>query len=201
MVLMQVLLVVDLQKDFMQGGSLAVPGAELVVPVINALIPKFEYVIASKDWHPEGHISFASTHHKKAGEKVDGQILWPDHCIQGTPGSDFCDTFDQMSIKKIFYKGTQQDGDSYSAFFDNKKKSTGLKEFLDFYGITKIILTGLVLEYCVAATALDGIKLGYEVVIVKDGVASLISEEKEEKFFESLKKENIEVVSFKQMFS
>ena len=195
---MQALLIVDLQNDFMPKGSLAVPGVESIIPVINALIPKFSCVIASKDWHPKNHISFASTHHKKIGEKLGEQVLWPSHCIQGTFGSNFYEGLDQEGVKKIFYKGTMKGFDSYSAFFDdNKKMSTGLNEFLKERCINKIFITGIVLEYCVAATALDGVDLGYEVVIIKEGVGSLLSTEGQEKILKSLKNQKIDNISFK----
>lgn len=177
---MEALLIVDVQKDFMPKGALAVAGSESIIPVINALIPKFSCVVASKDWHPKNHVSFA---------------LWPPHCISGTVGSEFYDELDQGKIKKIFYKGSEEGADSYSAFFnDNKKKSTGLNEFLKENLITKIVIVGLVLEYCVAATALDGVSLGYEVAIIKEGVASMLSEKEQKKLLYSLISKKITII-------
>jgi nicotinamidase/pyrazinamidase len=192
---MKALLIIDIQKDFMLGGSLQVPGAESIIPFINQLMTQFPLVLASKDWHPKEHMSFASTHHKQVGERVGSQILWPDHCIQNTPGSDFYEGLDQTNIKKIFYKGTHQNADSYSAFFNDKgNTSTGLKEFLYTHKVTELTLVGLVLEYCVAATALDAIKLGYSVSICKQGIATLLQPEEENKFLTSLKNNNINII-------
>lgn len=198
--IVQALLIVDLQNDFMSKGALEVAGAEDIVPVINALIPRFSCVIASKDWHPPKHGSFASTYHKKVGEKIGDQILWPDHCVQGTFGANFSPLLSQEEIKKIFYKGATLSVDSYSAFFDdNKKNSTGLDEFLKREHISKIFITGLVLEYCITATALDGIRLGYKVAIVREGVKALVSLEEQKKILKSLENQQVEILSYKEI--
>jgi nicotinamidase/pyrazinamidase len=195
---MSALIIVDLQKDFMSHGSLAVKGAETIIPVINELTQRpFDCIVASKDWHPRGHISFASTHYKQIGDVIlfegQEQRLWPDHCIQGEVGSDFVDDLNQTQIAKVFFKGDSPDTDSYSAFFDNfKKKTTGLHEFLQSMSIKKVVIVGLVLEFCVISTALDAKKLGYEVTLIKEGVASLVETQQErETYFLMLKKEGV----------
>ena len=201
-VFMSALIIVDLQKDFMSHGALAVEDAEKIIPMINRVLKEpFKTVVASKDWHPLGHVSFASTHHKKVGDIMmyEGleQHLWPDHCVQGAPGAEFVDTLNQAEIKKIFYKGSSQHVDSYSAFFDNlKKRSTGLHEFLKEREIKKIIIVGVALEFCVKSTALDARKLGYEVVVIREGVASLAkTEEERQRCFLTLEQEGVQVIN------
>ncbi|MBM3191218.1 MAG: isochorismatase family protein [Chlamydiae bacterium] len=185
---MSALIIVDLQKDFMPGGALAVQEADKILPVVNNLCQEaFDCIVASKDWHPKDHVSFKTA---KGG-------LWPVHCVQNSQGAEFCEGWDVSKIKKIFYKGTLQEKDSYSAFFNgDQKKSTGLHEFLQAQGIHKIILIGLVLEYCVASTALDGKRLGYEVVVVKEGVASLASDQEKENFFLGLQEKGVNIIKF-----
>lgn len=204
---MSALIIVDLQKDFMSHGSLPVKGAEKVIPVINELAKEaFDCVVASKDWHPRGHVSFASTHNKRVGDILIHQgleqRLWPDHCIQGESGSDFVEDLDLTRIEKIFNKGSLQDTDSYSSFFDNSKTiPTGLHEYLQKTSIKKIFIVGLALEFCVMSTALDAKKLGYEVLLVEEGVASLGETQQErDSYFLMLKKEGIQVVCLDNLF-
>jgi nicotinamidase/pyrazinamidase len=172
---MDALIIVDIQNDFLPGGALAVKEGEKVVPVISKLLDlPFNLKIASKDWHPPDHGSFASTHKKKPGDKVilNGleQILWPDHCIQGTFGSDFPKEIDRDKFDKIFYKGIEKNIDSYSTFFDNGHlKSTGLDDFLKSKNVTKLYVAGLATDYCVKYSILDASKLGYEIYVVEDG--------------------------------
>ena len=171
-----VLLVIDVQNDFCPGGMLSVPGGNLVVPVINRLMRRFAKVVATQDWHPEGHLSFASGHPgKKVMETITingiEQVLWPDHCVQGTAGADFYPGLDLNGISLILRKGTDRKTDSYSAFFENDREtSTGLDGYLKSLHMDTVYLTGLATDYCVYYTALDAVKLGYKTRIVLEGV-------------------------------
>ena len=171
---MEALLIVDVQYDFLPGGSLAVPEGDKVIPVINSLQEKFETVVATQDWHPKNHGSFASNHPgKRVGEVVElsgeDQILWPDHCIQGTHGADFHKELRRDKWKKVFQKGTNPMVDSYSGFYDNnKREDTGLSTYLKNQGIEKVYIAGLAADYCVKFTVLDAIKEGFETVLLED---------------------------------
>lgn len=170
------LLLVDIQNDFMPGGALAVPDGDAVVPVANALIPKFDLVVATRDFHPPGHESFASQHEGKApGEIIElhglEQVLWPDHCVQGTPGSELVDALDTDAITAVFPKGTDPSVDSYSGFFDNgQRHDTGLGDWLKERDVESVWVLGVATDYCVKFTALDAAKLGFRTFLVEDGV-------------------------------
>jgi nicotinamidase/pyrazinamidase len=172
---MTALLLVDLQNDFLPGGALGVKDGDSILPVINKLLKHpFDLIIGSKDWHPADHVSFADSHGKKINDviEVNGrrQALWPKHCVQGTHGAEYSDRWDHSKIKKEFHKGTQKNLDSYTAFFDDGvSRSTGLQEYLQSKGIKDLYIAGLTTEYCVKATALDALKLGYNVYVVLDG--------------------------------
>jgi nicotinamidase/pyrazinamidase len=172
---MKALLLVDIQNDFLPGGPLAVPAGDAVIAVANRLMPEYELVVASQDWHPANHESFASQHEgRNVGEtkQLHGlkQILWPDHCVQGSRGAELAAELDHEHIHHIVRKGTDQIVDSYSAFFDNaRRKSTGLAEFLKSKGVNEIYVLGLATDYCVRATVLDGIDLGFRVVLLTEG--------------------------------
>jgi nicotinamidase/pyrazinamidase len=168
------LVVVDVQYDFMPGGALAVAKGDEVVPVINALLPRFENVVLTQDWHPKGHASFASAH---AGKKpfettrlgYGDQVLWPDHCVQGTPGAaihaDLQATKAQLVIRKGFHDGI----DSYSGFIEaDRRTSTGLAGYLKERGIRKVYVCGLATDFCVAWTALDARRTGFETTLIED---------------------------------
>jgi nicotinamidase/pyrazinamidase len=171
---MRALVVVDLQNDFMPGGSLAVPHGDAVVPVANALVPRFPLIVATQDWHPPNHGSFANQHSgKKPGDVIDlaglRQELWPPHCVQGTPGAAFHRDVAIGSIAKVFHKGTDPSIDSYSAFFDNAhRRSTGLGEFLKDRGVGEVYLLGLATDFCVKFSVLDAVKLGLKTFVVED---------------------------------
>jgi len=173
--IMQALLLVDIQNDFLPGGALAVPEGDAVVPVANRLIPAFDLVVATQDWHPPDHLSFASRHFgKSAGDTVelDGlpQILWPDHCVQHTPGAEFAAALNRDGIVHVVRKGTDRRIDSYSGFFDNgRRKSTGLADLLRREGADSVALLGLATDYCVKFTALDAVREGFETTLVIDG--------------------------------
>lgn len=164
---MEALVVVDVQNDFCPGGALPVPRGDEVVPVINRLCPRFPLVVASQDWHPPNHVSFASNHPGKQVldvVEVDGQeqVLWPDHCVAGSWGADFHPALDTRFFRMIIRKGTDPRVDSYSTFRDNRKdRVTGLAGFLRELGVTTVTVVGLATDYCVAATALDAVELGF----------------------------------------
>lgn len=170
------LVIVDVQRDFLPGGALPVPEGDRVVPVANALSPRFELVVATQDWHPSDHGSFASRHPgKRPGDVVDlaglPQVLWPDHCVEGTPGADFAPGLDLSRIHEVVRKGTDASIDSYGGFFDNgRRKATGLEGILRARGVEEITILGLATDYCVKATALDARRLGFATRIVLDGV-------------------------------
>lgn len=172
---MTALILVDLQNDFMPGGALEVKEGFDLLPAVNRLLKMpFDLVIATKDWHPANHGSFASTHGKKVGEviELDGipQILWPVHCVQGTKGAEFHSGWDSAKIDKEFHKGTEKNIDSYSTFFDNgNRKNTGLADFLRDNKIKRLFLAGLATDYCVKYSVLDAVRLGFETYVVPEG--------------------------------
>ncbi len=165
------LLVVDVQTDFCPGGALAVPKGDEVVPVINKLMGEFEMVVATRDWHPRNHCSFADAHPGgKVGERVDlergSQLLWPVHCVQDTPGADFAKGLDKAKFTKIIDKGIDRDIDSYSGFYDNDRgRSTGLEDFLRSKKVDEVHIAGLATDYCVKYTALDCVKAGFKTTL------------------------------------
>jgi len=172
---MNALIIVDLQNDFLPGGALPVPHGDEVVPIANELQSRFDVVVATKDWHPPDHGSFAANHPgKKPGDHIilDGivQILWPVHCVQNTHGAEFAPTFETSRIAHVFHKGVDPLIDSYSTFFDNAhRRHTGLAHYLDKRGIKEIYLMGLALDYCVKYSALDARELGLNTHVILDG--------------------------------
>ena len=164
---MKTLVIVDLQNDFLNGGSLEIPNANEIIKPINDILDNYDLIVATKDWHPEDHLSFSSNHEgKRNGDtiRINGikQVLWPAHCIKDSDGSNFPVELDSDKIDKIIYKGMDSGIDSYSGFFDNSKnKSTGLSEFLKEKKIEKIDFVGLATEYCLKFTALDSISEGF----------------------------------------
>ena len=169
-----VLLVVDIQHDFCPGGRLAVPRGDEVVPLINRLAPRFAHVVLTQDWHPPGHLSFASSHPgKQPFESIEvtygTQILWPDHCVQGTPGAEFRRDLRITHAELILRKGYHRDIDSYSAFFENDRKiHTGLAGYLRERGFTRVFLAGLAFDFCVRYSAEDARHEGFDVVVIED---------------------------------
>jgi len=172
---MKALVLVDIQNDFLPGGALAVPRGDEVVPIANRLQPRFGLVVATQDWHPPGHGSFASTRPgRKPGEIAElaglPQVLWPDHCVQGTAGAAFARALSMDRVEAIVRKGTDPAIDSYSGFFDNgQRKSTGLGDYLRGRGATDLYVLGLATDYCVKFTALDAVRLGFRTFLVQDG--------------------------------
>jgi len=171
---MRALLIVDMQNDFMPNGPLGVKNADALIPLINALIPRFPLVVASQDWHPPDHVSFATSHPgKKPGDHVRvkemDQVLWAVHCVRNTPGAELVFGLNKEKIACCFFKGTDSGIDSYSAFFDNaRSKSTGLGDYLKSRGVTAVYLVGVATDYCVLYSSLDAIDLGFEVHVIAD---------------------------------
>jgi nicotinamidase/pyrazinamidase len=179
---MNALILVDLQYDFMPGGPLGVPQGDEVVAVANRLVASaprgrrgLELVVATQDWHPPNHASFATQHPgHKPGDLIElaglRQILWPVHCVQGTPGAALVAELDTRRIGRIIHKGTDPTIDSYSAFFDNgHRQATGLGDFLRQQGVTDVYLMGLATDYCVRYSALDALQLGFRTFVIEDG--------------------------------
>ncbi|HEY2586881.1 MAG TPA: bifunctional nicotinamidase/pyrazinamidase [Tepidisphaeraceae bacterium] len=171
---MNALILVDIQNDFVPGGALPVPEGDAIVPVCNRLSRAFELVVATQDWHPANHGSFAALHPgHKIGEVIDlnglPQILWPVHCVQHTPGAAFVPGLDTSRVERVFQKGTDPAIDSYSGFFDNgHRKATGLGEYLKERGVTDVFVAGLATDYCVKFTALDAKSLGFRTSLIQD---------------------------------
>ena len=172
---MRALILVDLQYDFCPGGALAVAHGDETIPVANRLLQKFDTVVATQDWHPKDHGSFAANHPgKQPYEMIDlnglPQVLWPPHCVQGTRGAELHADLDRAKITEVFQKGTDPSVDSYSGFYDNgKRKATGLGDWLKARGIDQLYVMGLATDYCVKFTALDARALGFDVSLVQDG--------------------------------
>lgn len=205
---MKALLIVDIQLDFLPGGALGVKDGNRVIPIIDDLMEMpFDYIVASRDWHPENHGSFASTHHKKPGDTVMlkgiKQILWPKHCVQGTPGSEFSPMLKLEKVHDIFSKGTDVDIDSYSAFFDNGHlKATGLDEMLKKKNITDLFIVGLTTDYCVKYSVLDAVDLGYRVFVVKDACKPVnLREDDEDKALQEMEKVGAKIITSEDVAS
>ena len=173
---MNALILVDLQNDFVPGGTLPVPDGNAVVPIANKLLTskRFDLVVATQDWHPDCHGSFAAAHPgHSVGDVITlnglPQVLWPVHCVQGSRGADFLPGLDRSRVEHVFQKGTDAAIDSYSGLFDNRRrKSTGLGEWLKEQGVKEIFVSGLTIEYCVKFTALDAVGLGFKVHLIED---------------------------------
>jgi nicotinamidase/pyrazinamidase len=176
---MKVLLIVDIQNDFLPGGALEVSHGDAIIPIVNKILRNFDLVVATQDWHPPDHKSFASNHeNRKPGEIIKlkdlDQVLWPDHCIQDTPGSLLSDHLDTSSINRIFVKGTDPNIDSYSGFFDNGHlKSTGLGDYLKANNVDEVYIVGLATDYCVKFTALDSVAEGFKTYVIADGTRAV----------------------------
>jgi nicotinamidase/pyrazinamidase len=173
------LIVIDLQNDFCPGGALAVSGGDEIVPLVNRLAGSFDHVILTQDWHPAGHSSFASSHAGKAPfasiQMPYGlQTLWPDHCVQGTRGAEFHKDLRWTKAELVVRKGFRKAVDSYSAFFENDRKTpTGLAGCLRERGLTNLTLVGLATDYCVAYSALDAARLGFQTAVLVDACRAI----------------------------
>ncbi len=173
------LVAIDVQNDFCPGGSLAVARGDEVVPVINRLAARFRHLVLTQDWHPRGHVSFASSHPgRKPFDHVrlpyGDQVLWPDHCVPGTPGAELHRGLDTLRADLLVRKGNDPAIDSYSAFYENDRRtSTGLAGYLRERGCRRLFLAGLATDFCVRYSALDARREGFEVFVVEDGVRAI----------------------------
>lgn len=173
------LIIVDMQNDFLPGGALAVPNGDEIIAEINRLSKIYDLVVASQDWHPANHGSFASQHAGRQAFEMGElagmpQVLWPDHCVQASHGAALCEALDQKQIEAIFRKGMDPEIDSYSAFFDNgMKKATGLEGYLKGRKVSEVHICGLAADFCVAATARDALRLGFAAAILKDATKAI----------------------------
>lgn len=171
---MKALILVDIQHDFLPGGALEVPQGDAIIPLANKLQEHFELVVATQDWHPSDHGSFASNHaDKNPFDKTElagmEQVLWPDHCVQGTPGADFPEELNMNKVEAIFRKGMDPKIDSYSGFFDNgHKKSTGMADYLRGRNVDTLYVVGLAGDFCVNFTLKDAAEQGFKAVLIKD---------------------------------
>jgi nicotinamidase/pyrazinamidase len=173
------LIVVDVQNGFTPGGNLAVAGADQIIPVINQLTKKFEYVVLTQDWHPEQHISFADNHENKVPfETIElsygTQVLWPRHCVQGTHDAEFHPELNISAAQLIIRKGFHPDIDSYSAFMEaDRKTPTGLKGYLKEHQIDTVYIVGIATDFCVAWTALDAAQMGFKTYVIEDACKAI----------------------------
>jgi nicotinamidase/pyrazinamidase len=173
------LIVIDVQNDFLPGGSLAVPDGDAVVPAINRIAEGFENVVVTQDWHTPGHISFASSHPGKNPFEVirlpyGDQVLWPDHCVQGTPGAELARDLNLPQAQLVIRKGYHRGVDSYSGFFEaDRKTRTGLAAYLRERGIERLFMAGLATDFCVAWSAIDARDAGLEVAVIEDACRAI----------------------------
>ena len=200
------LILVDLQRDFMPTGALPVPEGDLIIPLINDLQARFSLIVATQDYHPAHHGSFASQHPGCAvGQliELDGlpQLLWPDHCVQGQPGAQLVDDLDTSRIARVFPKGTDPMVDSYSGFFDNgHRKSTGMAEDLSARGVRHVFIVGLATDYCVKFTALDARAQGFQVTLIRDACRAVnLSEGDEQRALDQLQDAGVHVLTSDQL--
>lgn len=201
---MKTLIIVDTQYDFMPGGALAVKEGDAIVPVINRMISDFDLVVATQDWHPANHKSFASNHEgKKTFDKIDlhgtEQVLWPDHCVQESKGAELHRDLNDRSITAIFRKGMNPEIDSYSAFYDNSKKSpTGLAGYLREKGANDLYFCGLAADICVYFTLTDALKEGFNVTLIDDATRPL-NKDAYEKQKQELSGEGVKIIESKDL--
>lgn len=200
---MEALIIVDVQNDFCPGGALAVPEGDRVIPIINRLEDRFELVVATQDWHPPDHGSFAANHPgREPGEVIElaglEQILWPVHCVQKTKGAEFHPDLRTDRIAKVFHKATDPEIDSYSAFYDNgHRKSTGLGEYLKDRGVADVFIAGLATDYCVKFSALDSLKLGFGTHVIEEACRGIDREPGDSaRAIEKIKARGAKIASF-----
>lgn len=205
---MHALILTDLQNDFCPGGALAVPEGNAVIPIANRLQQRFDLVVATQDWHPADHGSFAANHPgRKPGEviEVDGlqQVLWPVHCVQDTPGAELHDDLDASKLTHVFRKGTDPRIDSYSGFFDNgHQRATGLGDYLQQCGVTDVYLCGLATDYCVKYSALDAVTLGFNAWLIPDACRGIDREPGDvERAIDQMRREGVKIIESKEVCS
>jgi len=204
---MNALVLVDIQNDFVPGGTLAVPEGDRIVPICDRLQDCFDLVVATQDWHPRDHGSFAANHPgRKVGDVIDvnglRQILWPVHCVQNTPGAAFVPGLDTQRVQRIFQKGTDPAIDSYSGFFDNgHRKATGLGEYLKEKAVSDVYVAGLATDYCVKFTALDAMQLGFKTHLIVDACRGVnLKAGDVEAAIHDMRKAGVNVVNSKSIF-
>jgi nicotinamidase/pyrazinamidase len=174
-----VLIVVDVQNDFCPSGALAVPRGDEIIPIVNGLAARFRNVVLTQDWHPRGHSSFASSHPGKKlfetfAASYGPQVLWPDHCVQGTPGAEFHAALNAPHAALVLRKGFHREIDSYSAFYENDRKTpTGLTGYLRQRGLGRIFLAGLAFDFCVRYSAEDARREGFDCFVIEDACRSI----------------------------
>ena len=205
---MKALLIIDLQNDFLPGGALAVNCGDEIIPIINELQSVFDLVIATKDWHPANHKSFASNHqNEKIGNVINlngiEQVLWSDHCVQNSFGAELSSLLNKDSISKIIIKGTDTEIDSYSAFFDNNHiNSTGLHKYLKENNVDELFITGLATDYCVYFTVKDALQLGYKTRLVTDAVKGVnINSSDSQKAIDDMEKNGAMLITSKEIIN
>lgn len=197
---MRAFIIVDMQNDFCPGGALAVPEGDRIIPVINTLQRRFDLIVATQDWHPKDHLSFAKTHGRKIHDQImlDGilQTLWPEHCIEGTSGAEFVKGLNMDKVSKVIQKGIDKTIDSYSGFFDNgHKRSTGLADYLKKENVKDVYITGLATDYCVKHTVIDSIRLGFNTFIVPEACRGVnLRPDDSEKALEEMRKAGARIV-------
>lgn len=204
---MKALLIVDVQNDFCPGGALEVPDGDVVVPVINTLSAHFDHVIQTQDWHPEGHSSFASSHDGK--EPFDTismpygeQVLWPDHCVQGSEGAEFHPDLITNRSQLIIRKGFRKDIDSYSAFYENDNTTTtGLAGYLRERDIDTLYVSGLATDFCVKWSVIDGLKENFNIWVVDDAVKGIDMEGSVDQAWKEMKEKGAERISSSDLLS
>ncbi|WP_430613287.1 bifunctional nicotinamidase/pyrazinamidase [Flavobacterium sp. JP2137] len=200
---MKALIVVDLQNDFLEGGALAVSDSDKIIPMINEIQPYFDLVVATQDWHPPHHQSFASEHPgHHVFDLIDlhglPQVLWPVHCVQNTPGAAFSTQWDSRVVEAIFRKGMDKTVDSYSGFFDNgKRKDTGLAAYLLGRGVTQVYVAGLAADFCVYYSAMDAVDAGFKTYFLDFATQAISQQALEEAKVEMIKK-GIQILNAKE---
>jgi len=198
---MRALLIVDMQNDFCPGGALPVPEGDAIMPLINRLADAFDHVLQTQDWHPANHQSFASQHDGKAPydtvEMAYGtQVLWPDHCVQGTEGAAFHSDLDTTQSELIIRKGFRPTIDSYSAFFENDGTTpTGLTGYLKERGIDELFVCGLATDFCVKWSALDGRKQGFDVFVIEDATRGIDQDGSLAQAWKEMNEAGVQVIS------
>ena len=199
---MKALIIIDVQYDFLPGGALAVDKGDEVIPIINRIQQKFDLVVATQDWHPDAHSSFASNHEGKEPFDVidlDGreQVLWPDHCVQGSWGAKFSSDLDMRKVRAVFRKGMDVGVDSYSGFFDNNRiHKTGMAGYLKDLKVSEIYVAGLAADYCVYYTAKDGHDLGFKTYFLANATRA-IGHESYKSAVEDLELQGVEIMDWK----
>jgi nicotinamidase/pyrazinamidase len=195
------LILTDIQNDFVPSGALAVNEGGQIVPIVNRLQSHFDVVVATQDWHPANHGSFAANHPgKKPGDIIDldglPQILWPVHCVQNTVGAAFVPALDMKQVAEVFQKGTDPRIDSYSSFFDNEhRKATGLGDYLKGRRVSDVFIAGLTTDYCVKFSALDAIRLGFKTHVIEEACRGVnLKEGDAAKAIEEMRKAGVEII-------